>query len=84
MQVVSYFSALYKRCYNFLKWKIFKPPTGSLDSPHTGHGEIHFHLHLHGNLMSTLTLVTPMDTPSVAHIEVATEQTWHFTIMTVV
>ena len=43
MQVVSYFSALYKKCYKISKWKVVKPPTRSLDSPYTEHGNPHFH-----------------------------------------
>ena len=43
MQVVAYFSALYKKCYNFSKWKVVQPPTRSLDSPYTEHGTLHFH-----------------------------------------
>ena len=42
MQVVSYFPALYKNFYNFSKWKVVKPPTRSLDSPHTEHSNPHF------------------------------------------
>ena len=43
MQVVSYFSVLYKICYNFSKWKVVKLATRSLDSPYTEHGNPHFH-----------------------------------------
>ena len=43
MQVVSYSSALYKKCYNFSKWKVVQPPTCSLDSPYTEHDNLHFH-----------------------------------------
>ena len=44
MQVVSCFSALYKKFYNFSKWKAIKPPTRSLDSPYLEHGNPHFHI----------------------------------------
>ena len=44
MQVVSYFFALYKKCYNFSKWKVVQTPTCSLDSPYTEHGDLHFHI----------------------------------------
>ena len=43
MQVVSYFSALYKNCYNFLKWKVVQSPARSLDSSYTEHSNPHFH-----------------------------------------
>ena len=43
MQVVSYFFALYKKHYNFSKWKVVQPPTHSLDSPYTEHSNPHFH-----------------------------------------
>ena len=44
MLVVSYFSALCKKCYNFSKWKVVQTPTRSLDSPYTEHGNLHFHM----------------------------------------
>ena len=44
MQVVSYFFALYKQCYNFPKWKVVQIPTRSLHSPYTEHGTPHFHI----------------------------------------
>ena len=44
MQVVSYFFALYKKCYNFSKWKVVEPSTRSLDSPYTEHGKQYFHI----------------------------------------
>ena len=58
MQVVSYFLALYKKCYTFSKWKVVKAPTCSLNSPYTKHGNPHFYtLHRLNRLpMSTLTL----------------------------
>ena len=44
MQVVSYVSTLYKKKYYiFSKWKVVQPPTCSLDSPYTKHGNLHFH-----------------------------------------
>ena len=49
MQVVSNFSALYKKCYNFSKWNVVKPPTRSLDSPYTEHSNPHFHTEHHLN-----------------------------------
>ena len=49
MQVVSYFFALYKKCYNFSKWKVVQSPTRSLDSPYTKHGNPYFHTEHHLN-----------------------------------
>ena len=49
MQVILYFSNLYKKCYNFSKWKVVKPSTRSLDSPYTKHGNPHFHTKHHLN-----------------------------------
>ena len=43
MQVVSYFYALYKKCYNFSKWKVVPPPTRLLDSPYIERNNPHFH-----------------------------------------
>ena len=39
MQVVLYFSVLYKKYYN---WKVVQTPTRSLDSPYIEHGNLHF------------------------------------------
>jgi hypothetical protein len=58
MQVVSYFSAMYKKFIIFRSGRFVQPPTRSLDSPYTKHGTPHFHTE-HcpiGYLMSTLTL----------------------------
>ena len=34
-----------RKCYNFSKWKVVKPPTiRSLDSSYTKHGNPHFHI----------------------------------------
>ena len=63
MQVVSYFFALYKKCYNFSKWKVVQTPTCSLDSPYTEHGNPHFH---------TKDL-TPIGYTKCTRIEVATK-----------
>jgi hypothetical protein len=52
MQVVSYFSTLYKKRNNFSKWKFVKPPTRSLDSPYTKHGNPHFHTEYRLNWLS--------------------------------
>ena len=49
MQVVSYFFVLYKKCYNFLKWKVVQAPTRSLDSPYTEYTILHFHTKHHLN-----------------------------------
>ena len=52
MQVVSYFSALYTKCYNFSKWKDVQPPTRSLDSLYTKHNNPHFHTEHRRNRLS--------------------------------
>ena len=52
MQVVSYFFALYKKFYNFSKWKVVKPPTRSLDSPYTEHGNPRFYTKHHLNWLT--------------------------------
>ena len=42
MQVVPYFTVLYRKCCNFPKWKVVQPPSRSLDSPYTEHGSPHY------------------------------------------
>ena len=58
MQVVSYYYVLYKKCYNFSKWKVVQTPTHSLDSPYTKHGNRHFYTERRLNRLphGTLTL----------------------------
>ena len=52
MQVVSQFYSMYKKFYNFSKWKVVKPPTCSLDFPHTEHGNSRFHREHHLNRLT--------------------------------
>ena len=64
MQVVSYFFVLYKKCYNFSKWKVVQPPTRSLDSPYIEHGNMQLHTEyrlnwsLHEYINTWLSLAT--------------------------
>ena len=90
MQVVSYFPAPYKKYYNFSKWKVVKPPTRSLDSSYTEHGNPNFYTEHHLNRLPREYIKTrlPLTTLSVHALKLPPPhdwfQKWHFTIMTAV
>ena len=74
MQVVSYFSALCKKCYNVLKWKVVQPPTRSLDSAYTEHGNPHFRTeHCLNRLSHEYINTTPISYTKCARIEIVAE-----------
>lgn len=52
MQVVSHFYSMCKKFDNYLKWKVVKPPTCSLDFPNTEHGNLRFHRENHLNRLT--------------------------------
>ena len=87
LQVVSNFSTLYKNCYNFSKWKVVKPPTRSLDSSYTEHGNPHLHTEHCLNRLSHEYIDTwlPLATLSVHALKLLPShdpfQKWHFIIM---
>ena len=90
MQVVSCFSALYKKIYGFSKLKAVKLPTRSLDSSYAKYGDPHFHTEHRLNRLSHEYNKTwlPLVTLSVYALKLpphhGRSQNWHFTIMTVV
>ena len=91
MQVVSYFSALYKICYDFSKWKVVQPPACSLDSSYTKHGNPHFSIQnitWIGYLVSAFNTWLPLATLSVHALKSLPShdrfEKWHFVVMTAV
>ena len=88
MQVVSYFCSMQKHSTIFQSGKFVNPPTRSLDSPYTEHGNPQSHTSHHQNwliheyIKHDYSWLNRLYTHSSCQPRNDRFQKWHFTILT--